>query len=1073
LTERIASLQACKQVASSDTTQHTERAARHLQAWKTQKPFDQGTLFADRLAIDGITEDDLCCLLTEPIAAVQSRHLRTSSSPEWLATLIEAFEDYNTDEVKLPFLEMATGQSLAPYLQPLLPLIRRGLDQLGAAIQVLCQQYPSLPFDPQQIVQVLFAHLPGQLLTQVSKTFVLEMHVARIQHRLQGETAAERFAEFVDQLSQEGNILPLLEEYPVLARQVVLTIEYWVQYAQEFVAHLCADWQEIRSTCTPEHDPGLLVEVQGGAGDRHRMGRSVLVLKFSSGFQVLYKPRSLAIDVHFQQLLAWLNEQGAQPAFRTIGILDRGSYGWAEFVQAYSCTSPEEVTRFYERQGSYLALLYALNATDIHVENVIAAGEHPILIDLEALFHGRVGGDDPTHPSHLPFLMMDQSVFRVGLLPFRMWSTNEAIGVDISGLGGQEGQMTPRPVPRWEGAGTDQMRLIRERMEMPVKQNRPKLNDHDVDVLDYSAHIITGFTSMYQLLQKRRDELVADLLPRFAHDEIRLLLRPTSRYMILSTESFHPDLLRDALERDRCFDDLWREIELQPYLSRVIPAEQRSLLLGDIPMFTTHPDSRTIFTSDGEPLDNFFDEPSLELVKQRLQHLDEQDLARQTWVIEATLSTLLVGPEQMTGKAFQMKPVRSSATRERLIESACALGERLDKLAVCDDSTASWLGVSMVNEGAWSLLPTNASLYDGTSGIALFLGYLGALTGQARYSALAKLALASVRLQVEQQKYLQPTRFIAGFTGLGSAIYLLAHLSVLWNEPTLLQEAETVVELLPALIAKDEQQDIIGGSAGCIMNLLSLYTVHPCSRTLDVALQCGDHLLATAQTMQEGLAWTTTKGEKPLGGFSHGTAGIAFSLLKLAEVSGQERYRHAAIAALAYDRSLFLREGQSWADLRDFSSLLAKATNGDQAVSKAQEPIVAWCHGAPGIGLSRLGALKYLDDATIREEIGIALKTTIAKGLSGNHSLCHGALGNIDILLIATQVLGDPRYREALERVTAMVLDSIDEYGWVTGVPLGVETPGLMTGLAGIGYELLRLAQPERVPSVLLLAPPY
>jgi hypothetical protein len=46
------------------------------------------------------------------------------------------------------------------------------------------------------------------------------------------------------------------------------------------------------------------------------------------------------------------------------------------------------------------------------------------------------------------------------------------------------------------------------------------------------------------------------------------------------------------------------------------------------------------------------------------------------------------------------------------------------------------------------------------------------------------------------------------------------------------------------------------------------------------------------------------------------------------------------------------------------------------------------------------------------------------------------------------------------------------EYGWVTGVPLGVETPGLMTGLAGIGYELLRLAAPERVPSVLLLAPP-
>ena len=38
--------------------------------------------------------------------------------------------------------------------------------------------------------------------------------------------------------------------------------------------------------------------------------------------------------------------------------------------------------------------------------------------------------------------------------------------------------------------------------------------------------------------------------------------------------------------------------------------------------------------------------------------------------------------------------------------------------------------------------------------------------------------------------------------------------------------------------------------------------------------------------------------------------------------------------------------------------------------------------------------------------------------------------------------------------------------------PSGVETPGLMTGLAGIGYGLLRLAEPRRTPSVLALEPP-
>jgi lantibiotic modifying enzyme len=54
-----------------------------------------------------------------------------------------------------------------------------------------------------------------------------------------------------------------------------------------------------------------------------------------------------------------------------------------------------------------------------------------------------------------------------------------------------------------------------------------------------------------------------------------------------------------------------------------------------------------------------------------------------------------------------------------------------------------------------------------------------------------------------------------------------------------------------------------------------------------------------------------------------------------------------------------------------------------------------------------------------------------------------------------------------------MILENIERDGWQCGNPLGVETPGLMTGIAGIGYGLLRLADPDRVPSVLTLQPPF
>jgi lantibiotic modifying enzyme len=53
-----------------------------------------------------------------------------------------------------------------------------------------------------------------------------------------------------------------------------------------------------------------------------------------------------------------------------------------------------------------------------------------------------------------------------------------------------------------------------------------------------------------------------------------------------------------------------------------------------------------------------------------------------------------------------------------------------------------------------------------------------------------------------------------------------------------------------------------------------------------------------------------------------------------------------------------------------------------------------------------------------------------------------------------------------------MIVESMQCNGWRTGTPLGVQTPGFMTGLAGIGYQCLRLAAPAHVPSVLLLEAP-
>jgi lantibiotic modifying enzyme len=62
---------------------------------------------------------------------------------------------------------------------------------------------------------------------------------------------------------------------------------------------------------------------------------------------------------------------------------------------------------------------------------------------------------------------------------------------------------------------------------------------------------------------------------------------------------------------------------------------------------------------------------------------------------------------------------------------------------------------------------------------------------------------------------------------------------------------------------------------------------------------------------------------------------------------------------------------------------------------------------------------------------------------------------------------GHPR-TEILARAAA-IEENISTSGWLCGTPQAVDTPGLMTGIAGIGYGLLRAAQPDRVPCVLVL----
>lgn len=1037
-----------------------ELAELRMQRWRAQPPFPKGSLFAQRLAAEGLSEADLRAYLGERADALQRR---LDCDQRWWEQIRRAFS--SSDRSPLPYPELAGKQQHASFLNLVEPLLRDALHRVQAGIEELARLRPELSLAPAAVAALLFVNLPWRLLAMLNPTLVLELHVARLEGRLEGATPEERFQQFAEELRTPEFALTLLEEYPVLARQLVTHINNWAEFSLEFLRHLVDDWELLRGTFAAGGDPGAIVEISGNAGDSHRNGRSVQIIKFSSGMRLAYKPRSLKVDEHFQALLSWLNERGSHPPFRIMKVVDRSNHGWAEFIAPEACTSEEQLRRFYERQGAYLALLYALEATDFHCENLIAAGEHPMLLDLEALFHPRVDGMDLQQAEQIAGHAIGYSVLRVGLLPQRLWEDAESAGIDLSGLAALPGQLSPRPVPRWEGSGTDEMRLVRKRVEMPGEHNRPTLNGSDVNVLDYEDAIVAGFTNLYGTLLQHREELLAGLLQQFADDEVRAIMRATNFYGVLLRESFHPDVLRCGLDRDCLFDHLWAMVEPCPHLAKVIGAEHRDLQNGDVPIFTTKPSSRHVWSSSRERFEDFFDEPGIVPVERRIQQLSEADLSQQIWFIRASLATL--SSAETESRLPRQYPEQASMTagRDQLLSAACRIGDRLEKCALRSQQDISWIGLTMTSRQNWILLPLGIDLYDGLPGMALFFAYLGDVAAESRYTALAQSVLDTVRRITDQAP--AEVAGIGAYGGWAGAIYVLMHLGILWGRPELVTEADALVERLLPLIEKDEQYDIIGGAAGCIVSLLALYRSMPSDRTLDAVLRCGRHLVEKAQEMPHGIGWVVKGiGPTPLTGLSHGAAGIAWALLQLSALSGEEIFRTTALRALQYERSLFSATEGNWPDLRELRP------SGSAANDDGKKFVMAWCHGAPGIGLARLLCLPHVQDDEIQSEIDTALATTLARGFGANHSMCHGDLGNLELLLEGRLTLGNPRWHAEVNRMAAIILENAEQNGWRCGNPAGVEAPGLMTGLAGIGYQLLRLAEPARVPSVLALAPP-
>lgn len=401
---------------------------------------------------------------------------------------------------------------------------------------------------------------------------------------------------------------------------------------------------------------------------------------------------------------------------------------------------------------------------------------------------------------------------------------------------------------------------------------------------------------------------------------------------------------------------------------------------------------------------------------------------------------------------------------EGLRIGAQEIGDRLCALAVPAERGVLWPGAVMDAQGRVCMVDdVGPAFMDGVPGIIFFLAYLGRLSGDERYTTTARSGMAAIR-QTLPAAAAHADR-IGAFRGAAGALYLFTHLAILWQDDALMEEAEALAAGINTALRRDRHFGVVDGAAGAIGALLSLHAWRPSRQLLRTARLCGDHLLQHAQAGEHGIFWPSPHGEpaRPLG-FAFGNSGIAWALLRLAEITGHDAYREGALEALAGERRDRPRHRLSVAE----ASHLLRRKEAPPPPSAA----TSWCFGSAGMGMGRLATLNYLvDDATCRE-IYAAMDKTEQEGFGYDHTLCHGDLGNAELFLQSAQLLEHAAWQEKWSRVSQRILDSLAAHGPRCGLPDGVESPGLMLGLAGIGYGLLRLAQPSLAPSVLLLEAP-